>query len=69
MVVLLGCEYVEVGGYDIIGDIHGCATYLTDLLAGLGYYENDWTGVHWHPERQAIYVGDLIDPVASSCAS
>jgi hypothetical protein len=60
MVVLPGCEYVEVGGYDIIGDIHGCATYLTDLLAGLGY-EEDWTGVHWHPERQAIYVGDLID--------
>ena len=28
----------------IIGDVHGCATHLTDLLAALGYQENDWTG-------------------------
>jgi hypothetical protein len=61
MVVIPGCEYVDVGVYDIIGDIHGCAKNLTDLLAALGYRENDWTGAYWHPERQAIYVGDLID--------
>jgi hypothetical protein len=61
VVVLPGCEYVGVRGYDIIGDIHGCATHLTDLLAALGYQENDWTGAYWHPERQAIYVGDLVD--------
>lgn len=48
-------------GYDIIGDIHGCATHLTDLLDALGYQENDWTGAYWHHNRQAIYVGDLID--------
>ena len=48
-------------GYDIIGDVHGCATHLTDLLDALGYQENDWTGAYWHRNRQAIYVGDLID--------
>jgi Calcineurin-like phosphoesterase len=48
-------------GYDVIGDIHGCATELTDLLDELGYRENDWTGAYWHRERQAVFVGDLID--------
>src|SRR6202008_3839311 len=55
------CEYVPVTGYDIIGDVHGCATHLTDLLDALGYRENDWTGAYRHPQRQAIFVGDLID--------
>lgn len=55
------CEDVQVSGFDIIGDVHGCATHLTDLLDALGYQANDWTGAYWHPERQAIYVGDLID--------
>jgi Calcineurin-like phosphoesterase len=57
----VGCEYVQMSGYDIIGDIHGCATPLEDLLDALGYRQNDWTGAYWHPGRQAIYVGDLID--------
>ncbi len=48
-------------GYDIIGDVHGCATQLDDLLSQLGYQRNDWTGAHWHPQRRAIFVGDLID--------
>ena len=48
-------------GYDIIGDIHGCAAPLEELLADLGYRPNDWTGAHWHPERQAVFVGDLVD--------
>lgn len=45
--------------YDIIGDIHGQADKLLDLLAQLGYRQRD--GAYRHPERQAIFVGDFID--------
>ncbi len=45
--------------YDVIGDIHGEADKLVALLSTLGYSE---AGGAWrHPERQAIFVGDLID--------
>ncbi|MFF3488010.1 polynucleotide kinase-phosphatase [Streptomyces sp. NPDC002701] len=44
------------GPFDIIGDIHGCASELESLLAKLGYTD----GVH--PEgRTAVFVGDLVD--------
>lgn len=47
-------------GYDIIGDVHGCADKLTTLLKKLGYLERD--GAYRHPQkRQAVFVGDLID--------
>jgi hypothetical protein len=46
-------------GYDIIGDVHGCADKLEGLLIKLGYEKSD--GVYQHPERKAIFVGDLID--------
>lgn len=46
--------------YDIIGDIHGCATELKTLLAQLGYRPDD-AGVYRHPERTAVFVGDLVD--------
>lgn len=46
-------------GYDLIGDIHGEAAALTRLLETLGY-ENG-AGWYRHPERTAIFVGDLID--------
>jgi hypothetical protein len=46
---------------DIIGDVHGCATKLAALLDTLGYKVNDWTGAYWHPQRRAVFVGDLID--------
>jgi len=49
-----------VNGYDIIGDVHGCATKLAQLLGDLGYTPDD-TGAYRHPERQAVFVGDLID--------
>jgi hypothetical protein len=49
-----------MAGYDIIGDIHGCAAELTALLGQLGY-RPDRDGVHQHPERTAVFVGDLID--------
>lgn len=46
-------------GFDIIGDIHGHADQLEGLLRKLGYRS---TGGAWrHPDRTAIFVGDLID--------
>ncbi|MFJ3773109.1 polynucleotide kinase-phosphatase [Streptomyces sp. NPDC090075] len=44
------------GPFDIVGDIHGCASELESLLAKLGYAD----GVH--PDgRTAVFVGDLVD--------
>ncbi len=48
-------------GYDIIGDIHGCADKLKSLLSALGYQQDERTGAYKHPQRQAVFVGDLID--------
>jgi len=45
--------------YDIIGDIHGCAHSLQHLLEALGYAVRD--GVHRHPSRTVIFLGDFID--------
>ena len=50
----------NVQGYDVIGDIHGCATELEALL-GLIDYERGSDGVYRHRDRRAIFVGDLID--------
>ncbi len=46
-------------GFDIIGDVHGHAAALRKLLAKLGY-ENQG-GCFRHPQRKAVFVGDLID--------
>ncbi|MFE4966357.1 polynucleotide kinase-phosphatase [Streptomyces sp. NPDC056660] len=44
------------GPFDIVGDIHGCASELESLLGKLGYAD----GVH--PDgRTAVFVGDLVD--------
>ena len=46
-------------GYDLIGDIHGCAHTLERLLDRLGYRKQ---GDVWrHPWRMALFLGDLID--------
>jgi hypothetical protein len=45
--------------YDIIGDIHGHASRLENLLGKLGYQNRQ--GYYRHPERKAVFVGDLID--------
>lgn len=45
--------------YDIIGDIHGQADKLEDLLLELGYAMTN--GVYRHNDRKAVYVGDFID--------
>src|SRR3990167_2978740 len=46
-------------GYDLIGDIHGCAKTLARLLETLGYRLQ--AGVWRHPQRMAIFLGDLVD--------
>jgi protein phosphatase len=49
------------GPFDIIGDVHGCATELGELLATLGY-QRDEASVFRHPGgRKAVFVGDLVD--------
>lgn len=45
--------------YDIIGDIHGHAAPLRNLLAVMGYSER--AGVWSHPDRTAVFLGDFID--------
>ena len=46
-------------GYDLIGDIHGCAKTLERLLSTLGYRLQG--GVWRHPQRMVIFLGDLVD--------
>jgi hypothetical protein len=45
---------------DIIGDVHGCASKLRQLLDRLGYTESAG-GAYRHPGRRVTFVGDLID--------
>jgi hypothetical protein len=47
--------------FDIIGDIHGHAEPLRELLGKLGYSEENGHYKHSEPERKAIFVGDFID--------
>ncbi|MBI3723723.1 polynucleotide kinase-phosphatase, partial [bacterium] len=50
----------EVGPFDVIGDIHGCADELEELLATLGYVRTE--GVFRHAGgRRVVFVGDLCD--------
>lgn len=46
-------------GYDIIGDVHGCADALIHLLQHLGYQSHQ--DVWHHPRRKVVFVGDIID--------
>jgi protein phosphatase len=59
------------GPFDIIGDVHGCADELEELLRRLGYEVRafapggpslDGGPVYAHPEgRKAFFLGDLVD--------
>lgn len=52
------------GPFDIIGDVHGCATELEELLAELGYgmqWADGWPTVSAPDARTAVFVGDLTD--------
>jgi hypothetical protein len=44
---------------DIIGDIHGYADKLEELLLKLGYSKRN--GAYTHTERKVLFVGDYID--------
>src|SRR5664280_345440 len=52
-----------MSGYDVIGDVHGCADKLEGLLGALGYEERK--GAYRYPTpgegRQVVFVGDLVD--------
>ena len=45
--------------FDVIGDVHGEFDKLVALLRHLGYRQT--AGAYRHPDRTAIFVGDLID--------
>ncbi|MGD9784675.1 MAG: metallophosphoesterase [Hyphomicrobiaceae bacterium] len=58
----------ESGPFDIIGDVHGCASELETLLARLGYSvafkgkkPKRTVRVSCPPGRRIIFVGDLVD--------
>jgi len=55
----------ETGPFDVIGDVHGCRAELEQLLTALGYQlDRDEAGRAAgarHPDRRAIFVGDLVD--------
>ena len=48
-----------VSGYDLIGDVHGCAMTLVRLLEKLGYHKVN--GVYRHNNRRVIFLGDIVD--------
>lgn len=49
----------SVQGYDLIGDVHGCALALERLLKTMGYEHRQ--GCYRHTQRKAIFVGDIVD--------
>ena len=52
----------EHGPFDIIGDLHGCADELEQLLGKLGYSRIQNEPSFRHPDgRKAVFVGDLVD--------
>jgi protein phosphatase len=56
----------EAGPFDFIGDVHGCASELEELLAKLGYAREEGAAftdsAFIHPAgRKAVFVGDLAD--------
>ena len=62
----------DTGPFDIIGDVHGCAPELNELLAKLGYTltgEGESRTATPPPGRKAVFVGDLTDRGPDSVAA
>src|SRR5882724_10276160 len=61
--VPLACDLRhEQGPFDFIGDVHGCARELTELLLRLGYRRSSPRAPFRHPAgRRAVLLGDLVD--------
>ena len=54
----------ETGPFDIVGDVHGCADELVELLEKLGYGVQGREGeleVGAPEGRRAVFLGDLVD--------
>lgn len=51
----------SAGGFDIIGDVHGCLPELTTLLGKLGYLGAAEVRLAAPPGRRLVFVGDLVD--------
>jgi protein phosphatase len=55
----------QAGPFDVIGDVHGCAAELEQLLVKLGYQltrdEAGRPAGARHPSRRAVFLGDLVD--------
>lgn len=59
------------GPFDIVGDVHGCAEELMELLESMGHAESGWeavepTSYHLHVRahaegRRVVLLGDLVD--------
>jgi predicted kinase len=53
------------GPFDIVGDVHGCAAELVELVTALGYPVIDTAAgprVGHHPDgRTLVFVGDVVD--------
>ena len=52
---------MQYQGFDIIGDVHGCASQLVERLVRMGYTRRGGTGAYFHPDYHAVFVGDLVD--------
>jgi len=48
-----------VQGYDLIGDVHGCAQSLVSLLKKMDYQHIK--GCYRHPRRKVVFIGDIVD--------
>ena len=51
----------DAGPFDLIGDVHGCADELHELLRTLGYRPDPACGFASDAGRKVVFLGDLCD--------